>query len=91
MSREKLDVPLTDFAFDCSKCSVPMKYMERSDLIITAMKVLMRGSCVKGESILISGYEEMSQINLSLAEVGLEEDTLDLILYEARLTGRGRK
>ncbi|NLL80864.1 MAG: hypothetical protein GX231_01005 [Tissierellia bacterium] len=31
------------------------------------------------------GYCEMSQINLTLAELGLEEDMLDLCEYESRL------
>jgi hypothetical protein len=30
----------------------------------------------------------MSQINLILAEIGIEEDMRDLTLYEARLLGR---
>ncbi len=31
------------------------------------------------------GYCEMSQINVTLAEMGLAEDMLDLEMYEARL------
>jgi len=31
------------------------------------------------------GYSEMSQINLTLAEMGFEEDMVDLNNYEARL------
>lgn len=34
------------------------------------------------------GYNEMSQINLTLAEIGLEHDMTDLHKYEIRLTGR---
>ena len=34
---------------------------------------------------LIQGYKEMSQINLELAEMGLELDVLDLAIYEANL------
>ena len=36
---------------------------------------------------LSNGYEEMSQINLTLAEMGLEEDISDLCEYESRLIG----
>lgn len=35
-----------------------------------------------------NGYNEMSQINLTLAEIGLERDMTDLHKYEIRLTGR---
>lgn len=35
-----------------------------------------------------NGYREMSQINLYLAEMGLEEDYNELISYENRLIGR---
>lgn len=35
-----------------------------------------------------NGYDEMSQINLSLSEIGLEDDMTDLHKYETRLTGR---
>ncbi len=34
-----------------------------------------------------NGYNEMSQINLTLAEIGLEDDMEDLHMYEIRLTG----
>ena len=37
-----------------------------------------------------NGYSEMSQINLTLAEIGMEQDMMDLTLYEARLLGRER-
>ncbi len=33
------------------------------------------------------GYLEMSQINLTLAEVGFEQDMMELNVYEARLMG----
>lgn len=35
-----------------------------------------------------NGYNEMSQINLTLAEIGLEPDMTDLNKYEILLTGR---
>lgn len=69
---------------------VPMEYENRSDFVIEAMKLFINEK--KKMSItekLKEGYKEMSQINLALAEIGLEQDILDLIIYEARLTGRG--
>lgn len=35
------------------------------------------------------GYEAMSQINLDFAELGLEQDILDLVYYEASLKRAG--
>ncbi|HEY8363002.1 MAG TPA: CopG family transcriptional regulator [Tissierellaceae bacterium] len=35
------------------------------------------------------GYEEMSQINLDYAELGLEQDIIDLVYYEANLKRAG--
>lgn len=35
-----------------------------------------------------NGYDEMSQINLTLSEIGLEDDMTDLYEYEVRLIGR---
>lgn len=32
-----------------------------------------------------TGYSDMSQINLTLAEMGLEEDMNDLFMYESEL------
>ena len=69
---------------------VPMEYQNRSDLVIEAMKLFIKEK-KKIDVIerLKEGYKEMSQINLNFAEMGLEQDILDLTIYEARLTGRG--
>lgn len=69
---------------------LPMELDSKSDFMIEAMKLFI--SEKKKTNIsekLKEGYKEMSQINLALAEIGLEQDNLDLIIYEARLTGRG--
>lgn len=36
---------------------------------------------------MIKGYKEMSQINISLSEIGLAEDIRELNIYETNLTG----
>lgn len=69
---------------------VPMEYKNRSDFVIEAMKLFIdEKKKVDIIERLKEGYREMSQINLTLAEMGLEQDILDLTIYEARLTGRG--
>lgn len=69
---------------------VPMECKNRSDFVIEAMKLFIdEKKKVDFIEKLKEGYKEMSQINLTLAEMGLEQDTLDLTIYEARLTGRG--
>lgn len=69
---------------------VPMEYENRSDFVIEAMKLFIdEKKKVSMTEKLKEGYKEMSKINSTLAEIGLEQDILDLIIYEARLTGRG--
>lgn len=65
---------------------VPMEYKNRSDFVTEAMKVFINEK-KKSEVIekLKQGYKEMSQINLALAEMGLEQDIVDLAIYEANL------
>lgn len=65
---------------------VPMKYKEKADSIIDSVRLYLikrwHNSIYDG---LKSGYKEMSQINLTLAEMGLEQDVEDLITYETKL------
>lgn len=69
---------------------VPIESENRSEFIIEAMKLFIDGKKkINISEKLKEGYKEMSKINLVLAEIGLEQDILDLIIYEARLTGRG--
>ena len=68
----------------------PMELDNKSDFMLEAMKLFINEN--KKNNLtekLKEGYKEMSQINLALAEMALEQDNLDLIIYEARLTGRG--
>lgn len=87
---KRIMVNLPDSLLEEVDVMVPMEYKNRSDFVIEAMKLYI---CEKKKTSITSklkeGYREMSQINLALAEIGLEQDILDLIIYEARLTGRG--
>ncbi|MBU5427415.1 CopG family transcriptional regulator [Tissierella pigra] len=68
---------------------VPMEYKNRSDFVIEAMRLFINEKKrIEVAEKMKEGYKEMSQINLTLAEIGLEQDILDLVIYEARLTGR---
>lgn len=68
---------------------VPMEYKSRSDFVTEAIKEFINEK-KKSELIekLKQGYKEMSEINLDLAEMGLELDILDLAIYEANLRRR---
>lgn len=67
---------------------VSMEKKNRSEFIKEAMKLYIREKrrmeiCEE----LKNGYKEMSQINLTLAEMGIEQDMVELDNYEAKLTG----
>lgn len=69
--------------------TIPMKYREEPDYAIEYLQLYFRerwleNMCEK----LKNGYAEMSQINLSLAEMGLEQDIRELCIYELKLVGR---
>lgn len=60
----------------------------RSEFIREAMKLYIRErKRIQIREELKMGYREMATINLSIAEIGLEEDNNELCQYEARLTG----
>lgn len=67
---------------------VPMIYDENLEYATESFILYFRNKWIKDicDSLSI-GYEEMSQINLNLAEMGLEEDINDLKKYESRLLG----
>ncbi len=68
---------------------LPMIYYGNNDLIIGTMKFYFKEKWLENiYECFKNGYSEMSQINLSLAEIGIEQDMKDLALYEARLLGR---
>lgn len=67
---------------------VSMEKKNRSEFVKEAMKLYIREKRkVEVSERLRDGYLEMSQINLTLAEVGFEQDMMELNIYEARLTG----
>ena len=67
---------------------VSMEKKNRSEFVKEAMKLYIREKRkVEVSERLKDGYLEMSQINLTLAEVGFEQDMMELNVYEARLTG----
>ncbi len=68
---------------------LPMIYNGDSNFIIESMKFYFKEKWLRDiYENFKNGYSEMSQINLSLAEIGIEQDMVDLTLYEARLLGR---
>lgn len=67
---------------------VTMEKKNRNEFVKEAMKLYIREKRkVEICERLRVGYREMSQINLALAEMGLEQDINELNIYEARLTG----
>lgn len=68
---------------------VSMENKNRSEFVKEAMKLYLREKRkVQVYERLKVGYVEMSQINLALAEIGFEQDMMELNVYESRLTGR---
>lgn len=68
--------------------TIPMKYGETYNFSIERLRALFHEKCL--EDIcekLKNGYIEMSGINLYLAEIGFEQDIIDLCVYESMLTG----
>lgn len=68
---------------------VPMKYSIHQEFALEYLKLYFEQRwrhdiC----ETLRHGYYEMSEINLGLAEIGLECDMEDLYFYESRLIGR---
>lgn len=68
---------------------IPMKYSVHKDFALEYLKLYFeqrwRNDIYEN---LKTGYNEMSEINLDLAEIGLECDMEDLYFYETRLIGR---
>jgi CopG family transcriptional regulator/antitoxin EndoAI len=65
---------------------LPMIINNKTDLIIESIILYFQEKWNRDiYERLKSGYSEMSQINLALAELGMEQDMSDLDMYEARL------
>ena len=68
---------------------IPVRYDSNVDLLSENLKLYYKEKWVQDlDETLKCGYEEMSQLNSTLAEMGLEEDISDLIKYESILIGR---
>lgn len=82
----RITVSLPNSLLEQVDIMVPMEYKNRSDFVIDAMKLFINEKKkIEIIEMLKQGYKEMSQINLNLAEMGLEQDIRDLALYEANL------
>lgn len=82
----RVDANATKDVFKDSNMMLPMEYKNMSDFVVDAMKLFIEKK-KKLEVIekLKEGYKEMSILNLKLAEIGLEQDIMDLVIYEANL------
>ena len=68
---------------------LPMIYVTESNYNLEVMKFYFKEKWTKDiYETCRNGYSEMSEINLNLAEIGIEHYIKDLKLYEARLIGR---
>ncbi|MGN9163747.1 CopG family ribbon-helix-helix protein [Tissierellaceae bacterium HCP3S3_D8] len=68
---------------------VPVKYDGVVNSFRECLKLYYKEKWIEDlDENLKCGYEEMSELNLTLAEVGLDQDISDLIMYEYILTGR---
>lgn len=85
---KRIMVSLPDSLLEEVDFIVSMEEKNRSEFIKEAMKLYIREKRkVEICEELKNGYKEMSQINLSLAEMGFEQDMVELDNYEAKLTG----
>lgn len=67
---------------------VSIERKNRSEFIREAMKLYIRERHkIQIREKMKCGYKEMAQINLTLSEIGIEEDIKELNTYELKLTG----
>ncbi len=83
---KRVTVSVPNTILDEVNMMVPMEHKNMSDFVVDAMKLFIEEK-KKLEVIerLKNGYKEMSKVNLKLAEIGLEQDIMDLVIYEANL------
>ncbi len=85
---KKILVSLPDSLLKEVDFIVSMEKKNRSEFVKEAMKFYLREKRrMEVFEKLKDGYLEMSTINLTLAEIGLEQDVKELNLYEVNLTG----
>ena len=85
---KRIMISLPDSLLEEVDFMVSTEKKNRSEFIREAMRLYIREKrhmdfCEKMKN----GYKEMSQINISLSEMGLEQDVTELYRYEAKLTG----
>lgn len=85
---KRIMISLPDSLLEEVDFIVSSEKKNRSELVREAMKLYIREKkrvdiCEKMKT----GYKEMSKINSSLAEMGMEQDMRELYIYEAKLTG----
>ena len=65
---------------------LPVIINGKTDLILETILLYFKDKWNRDiNEILKNGYYEMSHINLTLAELGLEQDMMDLCCYETKL------
>ena len=85
---KRIMVSLPDSLLEEVDYIVAIEKKNRSEFVKEAMKLYIREKRrVEVSEKLKTGYVEMSQINLTLAEIGFEQDMVELNVYEAELTG----
>ena len=85
---KKIMISLPDSLLEEVDFIVSIEKKNRREFVREAMKLYIREkSKVEIEEKLKNGYKEMSKINLSIAEIGMEQDMRELYVYEAKLTG----
>ncbi len=82
----KVVVSIPSNLLEEASCMVPMEYKNMSDFVMEAMKLFIEEK-KKLEIIekLKKGYKDMSDLNVRLSEMGLDQDNLELALYELSL------
>lgn len=67
---------------------VSVEKNNRSEFIKEAMELyVIEQRRLRVKENMKQGYQEMSQINIRLSEIGLAEDIRELNVYETKLTG----
>lgn len=85
---KKIMVSLPDSLLKEVDFIVSMEEKNRSEFVKEAMKLYLREKRrMEVSERLKDGYVEMSKINLALAEIGFEQDMMELNMYETNLTG----
>ncbi len=78
---KKINVKLPNIILDSADIMVPMEYKNMSDFVVDAMKFYNEEKKrLEVIESLKKGYKEMSKVNLKLAEIGLEQDIMDLAI-----------